>query len=150
MKSNFIYLNIFYCYYIFNLKFLMEKEFLKNEHEENKEILIIDDFYESLSDQKKNLISQLKFSRDGEDNQIENLKKISKCKFNKIKLLLYQKFLNIFFATLSSIIKKQFKYFLDKLKLTKMIKSGYKINSEKKVNKFLEYFLIIVQVPKIF
>jgi len=101
---------------------------------DNKEILIVDDFYESLTVQKTKLLEQLNSQSNFSNNQeINELKHENKIKFNKIKLLLYQKLLNIFFSILGSNLKKAFKNFWEKMKLTKIKIPGYKIDSENKV-----------------
>jgi hypothetical protein len=113
----------------------MENDILEYDGEcDNKEILIVDDFYESLTTQKTKLLKQLNSQSNFSNNhEIDGLKNENKIKFNKIKLLLYQKLLNIFFSILGSNLKKEFKNFWEKLKFTKIKILGYKIDSENKV-----------------
>ena len=109
----------------------MENEILN--YDDIKEIYIVDDFYESLIEQKKSLLSQLQLSNNDE---FEELKNENRNKFNKIKLLLYHKLLNIFFSILGSNLKKKFRIFLEKVKFTKIKTLGYKMDSNNKVTHF--------------
>ena len=105
-----------------------------------KEIFVIEDFYESLTGHKSNILSQL----HDPNHALEELKIENRNKFNKIKLLLYQKFLNILFSILSVNAKNNFRIFFEKVKFTKINSMGYKIDAEKKV-RFYEYFINLYQ-----
>ncbi len=112
----------------------MENQIFYDDSE--KEIYVIEDFYESLTGHRSNILSQLHYPND----ELEELKTENRNKFNKIKLLLYQKFLNIMFSILSINVKNSFRIFFEKVKFTKINSMGFKIDAEKKVrllNKFL-------------
>jgi hypothetical protein len=113
----------------------MENYFLEYDGDgAPKEILIVDDFYESLTEQKKFLLNHLNSQSEFiNQHEFKELKNENRNKFNKIKLLLYQKFLNILFSIVGSNLKKEFKNFWEKMKFTKIKTLGYKIDSEKKV-----------------
>ena len=81
---------------------------------EDKNNEIIEDFYESNS------------------TKFEKIKEKTHSTFNKLKLLLFQKFLNIIFSIIFNKIRKDFKNLIDILnKLSKLKKLNINTNSSK-------------------
>ena len=101
------------------------------EFEESNGVYIIEDIYESLSEDKKEILSHLKVS----DDKMNELKIENKNKFNKLKLLLYQKFLNILFSIMSSNIRKDLRIFFEKTKIFKLKNLGYNVEVNNKVRR---------------
>jgi hypothetical protein len=83
----------------------------EDENEEN--ILAIEDTYESVTGTSKILeqISQMESSSISINNTLKKLDNKNKKSLNKLRLLLYQKFLNIFFSILKQHLKKILKDF---------------------------------------
>jgi hypothetical protein len=96
-----------------------------------------------LTEDKKEILGHLKVS----ENKMNELKNENKNKFNKLKLLLYQKFLNILFSIVSTNIRKDFKIFFEKTKVFKLKNLGYNLEANKKVKKRL--FIAILNNMKI-
>lgn len=93
---------------------------------------IYEDYYESISEDKKKILTCLKISANEE--KLNLLKNENQNKLNKLKLLLYQKFLNFVFSTLAMNIRKEFKTFIEKTKVFRLKEMGYKLESYDKVN----------------
>ena len=110
-----------------------------NNSTNSEEICVLDDYYESIAEEKKNLIQQLQISSSNE--KIANLKNENKNKLNKLKLLLYQKFLNIMSAIISLNIKKSFKIFTIQANFIKIKNLGYKINTDNKKFKCPDFYV---------
>ncbi len=91
-----------------------------------------EDYYESISEDKKKILTCLQISANEE--KLNLLKNENQNKLNKLKLLLYQKFLNFVFSTLAMNIRKEFKTFLEKTKVFRLKEMGYKLESYDKVN----------------
>ncbi len=91
-----------------------------------------EDYYESISEDKKKILTCLQISANEE--KLNLLKNENQNKLNKLKLLLYQKFLNFVFSTLAMNIRKEFKTFLEKTKVFRLKEMGYKLESCDKVN----------------
>jgi hypothetical protein len=88
---------------------------------------IFEDIYESLGPEKAHLIQLLTH----EDNyKIENLKSENNNKFNKLKLLLYQKFLNILFSILGLNLRRGFKEFYENCRFLKIKLMGFKLENK--------------------
>ena len=91
-----------------------------------------EDYYESISEDKKKILTCLQISANEE--KLNLLKNENQNKLNKLKLLLYQKFLNFVFSTLAMNIRKEFKTFIEKTKVFRLKEMGYKLESYDKVN----------------
>ena len=100
----------------------------ENENEDSiDEDLMYDDEYESVT--QKEILSQI--SKMELTQSFQRLENKNKKSMNKLKLLLYQKFLNILFSILSQHIRKMIKN-LNKLTLEKNVNlKGYKLNNKK-------------------
>jgi hypothetical protein len=105
-----------------------------------------EDYYESISEDKKRILTSLKISTNEE--KLNLMKNENQNKLNKLKLLLYQKFLNFLFSTLAMNIRKEFKTFMEKTKVFRLKEMGYKLESNDKVrNKSLKnYYLVILEI----
>jgi hypothetical protein len=99
-----------------------------------------EDYYESISEVKKRILTSLKISTNEE--KLNLMKNENQNKLNKLKLLLYQKFLNFLFSTLAMNIRKEFKTFMEKTKVFRLKEMGYKLESNDKVkNKSLKIII---------
>ena len=86
-----------------------------------------EDEYESVT--QKQILSQI--SKMDLSQSFQKLENKNKKSMNKLKLLLYQKFLNILFSILSQHLKKFIRYF-NKLTFEKNPNlKGYKLNNKK-------------------
>lgn len=92
------------------------------------ELYIADDLYESLTEEKQKILSNMS------QMNLDKLHNDKSNKLNKLKLLLYQKFLNILFVILAQNFQGNLKQAMEKLKLGKI--RGYKIQTNNKVNYF--------------
>jgi hypothetical protein len=92
---------------------------------------IFEDFYESLGYEKQQLLSQIKLQQD--NSKLQNIKSEGNNKMNKLKLLLYQKFLNILFSIIGLNIRRGLKEFYENCKFLKIKTMGFKLDSNNKV-----------------
>ena len=100
----------------------------ENENEDSiDEDLMYEDEYESVT--QKQILSQI--SKMDLSQSFQKLENKNKKSMNKLKLLLYQKFLNILFSILSQHLKKFIRYF-NQLTFEKNPNlKGYKLNNKK-------------------
>lgn len=108
---------------------------IESEYEQSHSIYAIEDNYESYNEDKQSIINQFKQSSD---NKIELLLIENKNKFNRLRLLLYQKFLNIIYAIISINIRRSFKFFISQTELFKFNKIGLNYKNENKVKLYLK------------
>ena len=101
----------------------------ENENEDSiDEDLMYDDEYESVT--QKQILSQIS-KMDDLSQSFQKLENKNKKSMNKLKLLLYQKFLNILYSILSQHLKKFIRYF-NQLTFEKNPNlKGYKLNNKK-------------------
>jgi hypothetical protein len=94
---------------------------------------IYEDIYESIGSEKQHLISLLGKTSDG---RLNNLRQENNNKMNKLKLLLYQKLINILFSVLGLNLRRGFKDFYDNCKYLKIKSMGFKLdNGDDKTHK---------------
>ena len=112
---------------------------MDDEFEESNGVYIIEDYYETFKDDKKILLSQLRNTIENDQVHIEitHLKIENTNKLNKLRLLLYQKFLNFLFSIICQNIRKDFKILMEKSKYLKIKNMGYKLDCNNKVNTYL-------------
>ncbi len=91
-----------------------------------------------MTEDKKKILSSMKISTNEE--KINLMKNENKNKLNKLKLLLYQKFMNILFSILGMNIRKDFKMFMEKIKVFRLKELVFKMDSNNKVNSLKIYF----------
>jgi hypothetical protein len=106
---------------------LLQEESNHNISSDSQGIYLIEDIYESLS-QKNNILENLKISNEFIDLQKENFVKL-----NKLKLLLYQKFLRIIFSTIIVNLRGNLAIFFEKIKAYKLKILGYNFETTSKV-----------------
>lgn len=82
-------------------------EEINSENSDENDNLVIEDTYESIETSKMlEQLSQMESSSLNVNNTLKYLDKKNKTSLNKLRLLLYQKFLNIIFSILSQHVKK--------------------------------------------
>lgn len=108
-----------------------EIEEIYENFEESQGIYAYDDDYESLVEDKRKILSQISMSND---DRINDLRNENKSKLNKLKLLLYQKFINIVFSIIGLNLRKEFRIFVEKTKFLKIKHLGYKLETNNKVS----------------
>ena len=82
-------------------------EEINSENSDENDNLVIEDTYESIETSKMlEQLSQMESSSLNVNNTLKYLDKKNKTSLNKLRLLLYQKFLNIIFSILSQHLKK--------------------------------------------
>ena len=86
---------------------------------------IYEDIYESLSEEHFKIIEKI-----NDNNKLIIIKKENDIKLNKLKLLMYQKLINILFSVISINIRKNVKAFFEYCKFFKIKSLGYKLDSE--------------------
>ena len=78
------------------------EEEINSENSDENDNLVIEDTYESIETSKMlEQLSQMESSSLNVNNTLKYLDKKNKTSLNKLRLLLYQKFLNIIFSILS-------------------------------------------------
>jgi len=83
------------------------EEEINSENSDENDNLVIEDTYESIETSKMlEQLSQMESSSLNVNNTLKYLDKKNKRSLNKLRLLLYQKFLNIIFSILSQHVKK--------------------------------------------
>ena len=83
------------------------EEEINSENSDENDNLVIEDTYESIETSKMlEQLSQMESSSLNVNNTLKYLDKKNKTSLNKLRLLLYQKFLNIIFSILSQHVKK--------------------------------------------
>ena len=83
------------------------EEEINSENSDENDNLVIEDTYESIETSKMlEQLSQMESSSLNVNNTLKYLDKKNKTSLNKLRLLLYQKFLNIIFSILSKHVKK--------------------------------------------
>ena len=83
------------------------EEEINSENSDENDNLVIEDTYESIETSKMlEQLSQMESSSLNVNNTLKYLDKKNKKSLNKLRLLLYQKFLNIIFSILSQHVKK--------------------------------------------
>jgi hypothetical protein len=105
-----------------------------------EDVNVVEDFYESIgtgigvSYNNNNISSfnqnNVKFHNI--ENAISKIKHSNEIKMNKLKLLLYQKFLNILFSTFSLNLRKDFRTFNENVKYLRIKSLGYKLKNDQK------------------
>ena len=91
---------------------------------------IYEDIYESLSEEQFKIIEKI-----NDNKKLNLIKKENDIKLNKLKLLLYQKFINILFSVISINIRKNLKIFVENFRFYKLKSLGYKLDSEVNIHK---------------
>jgi hypothetical protein len=109
------------------LQTLLQEESNHNISSDSQGIYLIEDIYESLS-QKNNILENLKIS-----NKFIDLQKENYAKLNKLKLLLYQKFLRIIFSTIVVNLRGNLAIFFEKIKTYKFKILGFNFETTSKV-----------------
>jgi hypothetical protein len=93
---------------------------------------IFEDFYESVSIEKQKLITQIG-NNINITERLESIRNDNNNKMNKLKLLLYQKLINILFSVIGLNLRRGFKEFYENCKFLKIKSMGYKLDNENKV-----------------
>jgi hypothetical protein len=106
---------------------LIKNESCEEIEPNSQEIYLFEDVYESLSN-KNSILTNLKFQ-----DLCVNLEKQNSVKFNKLKLLLYQKFLRIIISLIVVNLRKNLAIFFKKIKAYKFKILGYNFETTNKV-----------------
>jgi hypothetical protein len=91
---------------------------------------IYDDIYESLGAEKQHLVTLLKSHGEANTGRLDNLRADNNNKMNKLKLLLYQKFINILFSVIGLNLRYGFKEFYENCKIMKLKCKGFKLDTK--------------------